>query len=366
MPEAPRLDEFAFVLLAGLVLIIILTVGWGTMYQVAVTPTEKILTIARGSFASFTIHLNGTATNVNLTSSGETADWITFDRNNFDISGSVDVHATVTVPYYAQLKHYNGRIDIDFPGGKKTVSVSVNVSTVTIAETTHRVFGPEDFTVSYSVGTETVSEKDSFTVEKGLLVDSYLRLSGTLTAEKLSIVTGGLIDITIDDTNSEGNLIVEFNGKEVFNDKAEDRVSLDLDRSQIQRTNKIVIRTGSPGWRFWTNSYYDIGSAEFKIDYEGISFKDFTFTTDSNDISNFNLGRLSFRVRSYDPNKLNDMIVKVNNYIIFKGVPTLAYFSRTFGAEVPLNAGSNTISFSAEREAYYDLEDVTLTIVRNI
>jgi len=369
MPEAPRLDEFAFVLLAGLILIIILTVGWSTMYQgvIEITPTEKTLTVARGSSASFAVHLNGTATNVNVTGTGDIADWLSFNRNNFDVSGSTDVQVTVTVPYSAQLKYYSGRVEIDFVGGKKTVSVTVNVSTITVTETTHRVFGPEDFTVSYSVGTETVSEKKSFTVEKGLFVDSSARFTGSLTDEKLSMVTGGFIELVIDDTNSEGNLIVELNGKEVFNNKADiGEVFINLDTSQIQKTNKIIVKADSPGWKFWTSNYYDIESAKFGIDYEGISFKDFSFTLDSNDITNFNLGRLSFRVRSYDPNKLNDMIIKINGQTLFKGVPTLTYFTIAFGTEIPLNEGSNRISFSVDREAYYELADVTLTIIRSL
>jgi hypothetical protein len=369
MPEIPRIDEFAFVLLAGLILIIILTFGWTSMIQgvVEVSPTEKTLTVARGSSASFTIHLKGNATNVNLTGSGDIASWLSFDRNNFDVFTPTDVQVTVSVPHNAQLKLYNGRIEIDFLGGKKTVSVTVNVSTVTITETTHRVFGPEDFTVSYSAGTETVSEKRSFTVEKGLFTDSYARFTGLLTDEKLSMVKEGFIDITVEDTNYLGNLIVEFNGEEVFNDKADlGKFSISLDKSQIQKTNRIAIKAASPGWKFWENNFYEIESAKFGIDFEGISFKDFSFTLDSVDVANFNSGRISFRVRNYDPNRLNDMTIKINDYTVFRGVPTLTYFSRTFGTEVPLNVGSNKISFSVERDAFYELADVTLTIVRNI
>jgi hypothetical protein len=367
MPEVPKIDEFVFVLLAGLILIIILTVGWTSIYQVAVTPTEKTLTIARGSSASFAMHLNGTATSVNLTGSGEIASWLSFSKNNFDVSGSTDVLVTVAVPYYAQLKPYNGKVEVNFAEGKKTVSVTVNVSTVTVAEISRRVFGPEDFTVSYTVGTETVSQKRRFIVEKSLFVDHSASFKGVLTPEKLSMVTGGFIELIIYDTNSEGNLVVEFNGKEVFNDKADiEKVSITLDKEQIQGTNTAVVKAGSPGWKFWANNYYDIESAKFGIDYEGISFKDFSLTLDSKDLEDFTLGRISFRVRNYDINKLNDMIIKINGYTAFKGVPSLTYFSTTFGSEIPLHAGSNTISFSVEREASYDLTDVTLTIIKSL
>lgn len=369
MPNGVKIDEFAFVLFAGLLLILILTIGWSTtnMGVVEVSPTDKTLTIARGSSSTFTIHLNGTASNVNLTGTGDIASWMSFDRNNFDINGPLDAHVSVIVPYSAQTKYYSGRVEIDFVGGKKTVSVSVNVSTVTVTESSRRVFGPEDFTVSYSVGTETVSEKRAFTVERGLFVDNYKKFTGILTQEKLSMVTGGLIYLVIDDTNSVGNLIVEFNGQEVYNDNPDlGEVSIELDKNQIQKTNVIIVRADSPGLKFWTNNFYEIGRANFGIDYQGISFRDFTFTLDSNDITNFKLGRLSFRVANYDPSRPNDMIVKINGQTTFRLIPTLGYYTETFGTEIPLSTGSNTISFSVGKEASYELEDVTLTIIRNV
>lgn len=364
MAEGPRIDEFAFVLLAGLVLIIILTLGWNTMNQsvVQVTPSEKTITVARGSFSTFNLHLNGTAKSVNLTSEGDIASWLDFDRNGFDIITSVDVGVTVTVPYNASLKYYSGRIKISFEGGESSIPITVNVSSVIPADNVRRVLGPEDFVVRYSVGTETVSEKKSFTVQKGLFTDNYKRFVGVLTDEQFSTVKGGFIDIIVDDTNFAENLIVEFNGEEVYNDKPDlGKLTINLDEAQIQKTNTVVIKAASPGWRFWRTNSYDINDAKFGIDYQGISFKDLSFSLTSTEVDNFKYGILSFRITDYNANLLNNMVIKINDQTLFRGVPTLNYFSKTFGTEISLRT-DNTISFSLEKDAFYELADVTLKI----
>jgi hypothetical protein len=367
MPEVPRVDEFVFVVLAGLVLIIILTLAWSSTYQVDVKPTTKTLTIASGSSATFTLVLNGTSKDVNLVGSGEIGDWLSFDRNNFDISGLMEIHVTVNVPPNTPLKVYNGKIEVNYPFGQKTVSISVNVSTITISENVTRVFGPEDFIISYFAGTKTIFEKKSFTVEKGLFVDKPLRVIKLLTDEELSMATKGFIDMTIYDTNYEGNLIVEFNGKEIFNDKPDwGKISLDLSKNQLQPKNTIVIRAGSTGWKFWTKNFYDLENIIFGIDFEKASFKEFSFNVNPSDLENFKFCRISFRIRNYDLSRMGDMTIKVNDKIVFKGVPTLTYFSTIFGNEIPLNIGLNRISFSVDRDSFYDLTDVTLSIIKEI
>jgi hypothetical protein len=367
MQHGIKIDEFVFVLLGGLILIFILTVGWNSTYQITVNPPEKTLTIARGSSNSFTLYVNGTSSNVNMTVTGDIVGWVSFERNNVDVSGSVPVLVTVNVPPSAQLKTYVGGIDATYAGGKKSMLLRINVSIYTVSELTHRVFGPEDFTVSYSVGTETVYEKGSFTVQNGIFTNKYARFVGVLSEEKLSMVTGGFLDLMIDDANSLGNLIVELNGKEIFNDVSDlGKISINLEPEQLKTNNIFVIKAGGPGWQFWTNNFYRIASAKFGIDYEGVSFKDYSFTLDSNDVNNFKVGRISFRVKNYDPGQLNDMIIKINDKIVFRDVPTLTYTSTTFGSEIPLNIGSNRISFSTEANAFYSLQDVTVTIARNV
>jgi len=366
MSEGIKIDEFAFILLGGLILILVLTIGWSTTYQINIGPSTKTLTIARGSYASFNLQLNGSSSNVSLTGTGDIAGWISFDHNNFDVSGSTTVEVTVTIPFSAQLKNYFGGVTVEYGGGQKSMSIIVNVSTVTITETTHRVFGPENFVVRYAAGTDIVSEKRDFRVEKGLFTDKYMKFAGIISDSTMPILTGGYIYLVVDDTNYLGNLIVDLNGNEVFNDKADvGQVPIDLDLTQLQKGNVITIKAASPGWNFWTNNFYQIADAKFGIYYEGISFKDFTFTIDSNDINNFKEGRLSFVVSDYDPAQLNDMTIKINDNVIFSGVPTLTYFTTTFGSSV-LNVGENKISFSVERGSFYDLQHATLTIARNL
>jgi hypothetical protein len=365
-----KIDEFAFILLAGIVMLLVMVIGWSAMEQgaLAVSPTSKTLSIAKGDLSSFRIYINGTAKNVTLIGSGDVGSWFSFDKNYFDVSGPTEVTVLVNVPRSAQEKFYTGIVELTYTGGKNTVSVTVNVSTTTISDLSRTIPLP-DFSVKYLVGSETVEERDNFDVSQGYFSESSTSFAGILTEEKQSIVTGGSIHLIIDETNEAGNLIVEFNDKEVFNGRAGvGERTISLEKDQILKSNSIKIKAGSPGWKFWMNSAYKIRTAEFIIEYNGVFFKDFSFILDNSEAVNFKFGKIRFKLKDYDPNRLPNMIIKINDKEIFDGAPRLTgsqVTEKTFD-DVPLNIGSNSLSFSLDEDGFYDLEDVSLTIVRNV
>lgn len=363
-----RVDEFAFVLLAGIVLILVLMVAWGSLAQgpISAGPSEKALTIARGDSKDFVLQLNGTAINVTLVPKGEIASWISFDGNNLDVTGSQNVEVTVKVPMSAEQRIYEGKIDVVFGSNKQTVDMRVDVSSETIKDVAKNIrLG--DFSVSYSVGSETVGEKKNFEISRGYFSDYPVTVVAVMSQDKLDITTGGNIIISVDETNDAGNLIVMFNGQEVYNQHAPvGEVTIPIDRSMIQKSNSVVLRADTPGIRFWMSSIYKIKSASFSIDFQGIVSKDITFQLKQEDIDGFKFGKLSFAIRRYNPAAINPMTIKINNEIFFDDIPTIASFSKTFGIEIPLKAGDNTISFSVEKEAFYELNNVVLTIVRKV
>jgi len=363
-----RVDEFAFVLLAGIVLILVLMIAWGSLAQgpVEISPTQKTLTIARGDSKDFVLTLNGSAINVTLVPKGEIANWISFDRNNVDVTGLVDVEVFVTVPSYVEQGLHEGKIDVVFGSNKRTLELKVEVSSETIRDVTKNIrLG--DFSVSYSVGSETIGERKSFEVSKGYFSDYPATIVAVMTKEKFDITTGGEIIILIDETNDAGNLIVQFNGQEVYNQRAPaGEVRIPIDRSLIQRSNNVVLRADTPGFRFWMNTIYKIKSASFSIDFQGIVSKDISFQLKPEEIEGFKFGKLSFAIRRYNPAAINPMTIKINDETLLDDIPTIASFSKTFGIEIPLKAGENTISFSVQKEAFYELNNVVLTIVRKV
>jgi len=359
-------DEFAIILIGGLILIGILAVTWMSETKLTVQPDSRQLTIARGSSLSFPIYMNGSAKNVSLESSGEIASWISFDRSSLDVYDREQVNVMINVPHSTSYGMHTGDVYVRSLGFEKRVSIIVNVSRVTVSGQS-RSINLGDFTVSYTLGPETIAEKENLKVERGYFTDFPASFAAVLSEEKASIVTDGYVQIVVDQTNGIGNLVVEVNGNETYNQMAGvGEVIIPLSKDQIKKSNSVVLRASTPGWVFWSSSVYSIGSVKFVADYNGTVFKEINFELDNLEIVNFQSGRLSFIVDKYDVDKLNDLTVKINDQVIFDGVPTLVYFAKTFGNEVSLNIGTNTISFSVEPDTFYELKDATLTITRSI
>jgi len=220
-----------------------------------------------------------------------------------------------------------------------------------------------DFTVSYSLGSDVVGQKRNVEVRAGWGGSSRVNVVGVVPSEKLPITNSGFIEIIVDDSSQNGNLIVEFNGQIVFNQKVgPGRVSIQLTKDQIKDSNVVTIRSGSPGWKFWETTIYKLTSVKFGINFQGTSFKTFQFTMTTDDVSKFRFGRLSFRITS--STTPSDMLITINDQRFFRGIPPSA-FIKDFGSEVNLVPNVNNITFSVSKASSYDLADVTLMIVRS-
>jgi hypothetical protein len=363
-----QVDEFALVLLAGLILIGVLAVVWTSQAssQLTVMPEAKKLTIARGSSFSFPIFLNGSAKNVTLRSYGEIANWISFDKQNFDVDNEEKVTVYVNVPITASYGTHWGDIYVETLGFQKKISLSVNVSTRTEEKTRSIDFG--DFTVGYIVGEETVQERFNLKVEKGYFSEFSPSFAAVLSEEKLPMVVGGYIQIVVDQTNSLGNLIVEFNDNITFDKKVGvGEIIIPISKDLIKKSNSIVLKASSPGFVFWSSSLYTIASVKFVVEYNGTIFREFNFSLEDFEVKNLKEGKLSFFISKYDvgiPQKLGDLIIKINDEIIYQDIPP-SYFVKKFEEdELKLKEGINTISFSTEKGVSYLLEDVTLALTQ--
>jgi hypothetical protein len=362
-----EIDEFALVLLAGLILIGILVVVWSSQAatQLTVMPESKKLTIARGSSFSFPIFLSGYAKNVTLRSYGEIARWISFDKQNFDVEKEEKVMVYIRVPVTASYGLYWGDIYVETAGFQKKISLSVNVSTRTEEKKRSINFG--DFTVGYIVGEETVQERFNLRVEKGYFSEFSPSFAAVLSEEKLPMIVGGYIQIVVDQTNGLGNLIVEFNDNKTFDKKVGvGEIVIPIPKDSIKKSNSIVLKASDPGFVFWSASLYTIASVKFVVEYNGTIFREFNFSLEEFEAKNFKRGELSFSLEKYDigiPQKLGKLIIKINDETIYQDVPP-SYFVERFGEEVELKEGTNTISFSTEKGVSYLLKDVTLTLTQ--
>ncbi|MCS7106006.1 MAG: hypothetical protein NZ942_01685 [Candidatus Aenigmarchaeota archaeon] len=367
MKAQARIDEFAFVLLAGLVLIIVMMVAWTTTTAefLEVTPSSISIKLEPGSSQTIELNLNGTATNVTFFATGDVKRFISFSKQNFDVSGSEVVAIDIYIPTLTVEKVYRGSIQITFTGGNKSIPVTINVTKLPVQQL-QRNFYFGDFSVSHSVGSEILASKHNFEVSKGYFSDYSSSLTHeSLSEEKLQMVTGGFIKILVDETNNAGNLIVEFNGEEVYNKNTNPgEVFIELNSSKIKKSNVVTIKAGLPGWKFWMNTVYRISSAKFGIYYYGVSEKISEFELGDKEVNNFKYAWLSARVK--DSNPTRDLIIKINDKEVYKTNKKAAdLISKVFyPGEINLRKGINLISFSTEPpDGFYELADVTLSVV---
>ena len=376
MPALPKIDEFAFVLMAGVLLIFILAFAWTTPTEgpPVLSKTYLEITADQGETTTFDFSVSGTTalTSVNFTASGEIATWITFNKNDFDVQEgeSTTVTATLKLPSDISVGIYNGHVNVKSSGGTDRFSISVDVVEERI-ETSTRVVPsnefPQEFSVSYSEGTDVLDSREDISVAKGYFSGRSMELTGLITAEKLSITTGGSVHLIIEDTNKIGSLIVSINGHEIYNKiVSAGEIFIPIEKNLIERSNIVTIGAGSPGWKFWTSTVYNIISAEFGVDYDGAFAQAYNISMTNKEVDNFKQFDLYYRVRGYDT-PLADLMIKINNQVVYWDMPPLAFFDMSFdedmfGNPLYLNEGTNTVTFLFEEEASYTMADAMLTI----
>jgi len=364
---AAKLDEFAFVLLAGLIIMIVMLFVWGVPSPAQVpivSPTSESLVIKKGSSEKFLLEINVTSKVVTLTSKGTIKDWVQFSDNNFESSGVTNVEVTVKVPRSAVERSYSGTIEVTSKeGGKVTIPLTVTVTNVTEVEPTElsRSIYIGDFSVTYAKGTEVVKTQRDVEVRKGMFEDKKVGIGGSIEKD-MSLATGGNIVIDILYTNNEGNLIVRFNNQVVFDQRAmPGEVVIPIDKSLLKSYNVIEISTSGPGWNFWATSIYRIDKVEFKVDYFGEAGKVEIFNVYRDEIAKFKEGRVEFNIQSYEG--VGGLIVKINDYTVYEGQRRGRVQLSFNYVDVGLVKGENTISFSTELGATYNIEGAKITLV---
>lgn len=375
MPEVPKIDEFAFVLIGGVLMLIIMAILYSIPAEAPpqVSPLSFEKNAYRGSTMSFDLTINGTPVagkpalaGVNLTALGDIRRWISFNKQNFDVYEGDTVKVTIKVPTSAELGHNRGRIEIEGAGGTKSIYVDIFVIDKGSAATSRPIF-LDDFSVSYVSTGESLDERSNVEVTKSYFGEEPTSLVGIVDDENLEIVEDGYIQLIIQDTNSAGNLIVSMNDEELYNEMANrGEVMIPLTKEQILKSNDVEIKADTPGMTIWATTSYDIRSAVFYVNYEGAFAEDIEFTLNAEEVEYFKNFNLFFRVKTHSKT-LPPLMIKINDQIVYWESPPLAFMDEAFsqdmfGNPLYLNEGTNTISFNFEREGFYDLGEPILTV----
>jgi hypothetical protein len=361
-----KVDEFAFVLLAGVLLIAILlvTLGLPTEAPPFVTPAQITIDAPRGAASYFDLNVTGKLTNVTLNATGDVGRWLSFNKNGFDIIDYSFVKVKVNVPSTASGTH-TASILVSSLGGSQNIPVTINV----IERTTTALSRPiplGDFTVSYFAGSDSVASKDNFEVSRGYLSSYPASMSGALTEEQMGRVESGYLNFVVDETNSAGALVVLLNGKEVYNKVTQaGAVSIPLNGSMILDSNTVEFNAMTPGWSFWMSTVYRFGSASLLVNYKGGASTNVPFDLNSNEISGFDHFRLTFRVRDYS-SPLPPLQIKVNGELVSSSTPPFGFFERSFSTDVQGNKlfldSNNSMSFTFESPGTISIDSAVMTV----
>jgi hypothetical protein len=137
-------------------------------------------------------------------------------------------------------------------------------------------------------------------------------------------------------------------------------VNVPIDKSYLKSYNIIEISTSSPGWKFWSSSFYYMDRLKFGINYFGNQEKHESFTVYENELQNFKRGEVNLYVGNAEGD--GDLIIDINGHRVYKG-RIMGQLIQPFQIfDVGLVRGVNTISFFTERGANYNIEDAELII----
>lgn len=369
-----EMDEFGWILIGALVFILIVTVVWLPSEEPTpvVDPSSVELNIVAGSATSFFITINGSKagkmTNVTLTALDPICNWISFDRNKLEIEESEKVRVNVIIPKGTTPGTYIGKIKVSSPGGETSVSLKINVVSITEAKIKSRPIFLGDVNVKYSVGSESLATWKDLEIARSYFTDSDLAVNISIPVQKLQITTDGYINLTIEEAKNVENLIIVFNGYTLLNIKVgTGTLIVPIDSSMIANKNSLVVYTVSPPWyNFWSKSAYKIKEMNFFVNYQDIMERERLFDLNDEEIVNFKYFRLTGRVDDYST-PLEEMEIKINNQLVYSNRPPLAFLNETFEKDILGNMlyfrnKDNVISFSFEKNAYYNLEDAFLIV----
>ncbi|MDI6806863.1 MAG: hypothetical protein QMD14_03575 [Candidatus Aenigmarchaeota archaeon] len=224
------------------------------------------------------------------------------------------------------------------------------------------VYEPGVVEIKYALGLDILTSKENVEVAAGLFTSEEISLVATLTEGKLAEVTDAFVVIIVESTNKLKPLIITVNEKEIYRDIPEPGTLLiPVGKDLLKLKNIVTIKTEFPGiLKFWQTSKYRLEEAKFGVNIFGPAFKDYEFSLEKYVIKYFKYGRLEYDV--VDRIKEKNLIVKINDQQLLKGVQLIGSYERSFGPAY-VKEGKNVLSFSAEPGAEYKLKNIVLTIV---
>ncbi len=362
-----KFDEFSLVILGGVIFLGILVLSFTTPseFPPKVAPLAVTLNLDPGSYETFNINVSGKITGVNVSATGEIANWMQISKTDLGILKEKEVvPVTISVPGIASAGTHRGKIVVLSKEGRAEVDVTVIVSAVKRLASRSIPIG--DFKVSYQTGVKTLDSHGETFVSKSYLYEKPLNLVGVVEDDVLPILTGGSVRFVVEDSNNYGAVVVSQNGRDIFSEVVgPGEVVVPLNISDVGGSNAITIRADNPGIFFWAENVYGIRDVSLDIAYSGSIPKTFDFALVPDEYRKFDHLQLTYSVTDNTP-QLPPMKITLNGQTVYFDTPPTTSFNQNFerdvfGGIIGVNE-RNTMTFSFNQEASYEISGATLTV----
>lgn len=321
-----RIDEFAIILIAGIVFILLFSFfSQLTISGLEVLPNKIDAKIVEGSVKTFEITIFANSSNVSIKAEGAIAPYVSFDTNQLAVFGQQKIKMFFDA---RAIGNYYGRVIVKTPYRKVFIPVSISVISKEEVESliSEQLVPLGSFHLVYSNQTILLAKKENFEVSSNILSQGIETLWVEISNKTLSELENLWLEIFINETNSKAKLVVEFNDKKIYEDFATGDLKLTLPRHEVLNKNLVKIYSLLPS-AFWQTSYYKIREAKVIANLKPRNSITFNITLSNKQVNNFMGFKLEFLIKK---NTVKQVFISFNNQLVHASRVPLTAFSKTF------------------------------------
>jgi hypothetical protein len=154
---------------------------------------------------------------------------------------------------------------------------------------------------------------------------------------------------------SSGNIIIHFNGEEIFNGELNpgSPVPIQLPQRLVKNENILHFSASTPGFAFWRVNQYDIRNLRITAD---VTDRTNTANTQKIFIAGSDHEHINTAVLSFFPDcsiqNVETLYIKVNNQELFRGIPDCGLVNHISLGKPYLLEGENTFTFQTDKGSY--------------
>ena len=208
------------------------------------------------------------------------------------------------------------------------------------------------------VNTETLKSVPQIQVSSSYFGGSTYREDVKILSAYVPLAREATITFRVhDSTPAYGNLIVKWNGMEVYKNGASKGVyTFHISRQSLYEVNSLEISADGPGAYFWASTTYVLRDFRLNLDYGSIKL--LPFVMGSSELETFKNGAIEF---SNPYGGTGRLTVKVNGAQLFSATPGASESIKFDLFNSGITPGNNMITMSTQGDSF-QLNDVTLKI----